>query len=214
MEPAAAKLIGAGIACIGMGGAGVGVGVIFGNYLAAAVRNPSAAQGQFGNLIFGFAVTEALGIFSLLIALLLLFVALYLIVSRIALPRVGSVIDARQNVIEGDLAEAQKLKDESDAALKAYENELAAARARAHAISAETREKLNAASEAERKTLEERLAHKLIEAEKTIAATREAAMSNVRSIAAAPAAAIVQRLTGLQPDVKTTKRAVDTSLKG
>jgi F0F1-type ATP synthase, subunit b len=67
------------------------------------------------------------------------------------------VIDARQNVIEGDLADAQKLKDESDAALKAYENELAAARARAHAISAETREKLNAASEAERKTLEERL---------------------------------------------------------
>ena len=77
MDPAAAKLIGAGIACIGMGGAGVGVGVIFGNYLAAAVRNPSAAQGQFGNLIFGFAVTEALGIFSLLIALLLLFVKLY-----------------------------------------------------------------------------------------------------------------------------------------
>jgi F-type H+-transporting ATPase subunit c len=49
------------------------VGAIFGNYLAAALRNPSAAQGQFGNLIFGFAVTEALGIFSLLIALLLLF---------------------------------------------------------------------------------------------------------------------------------------------
>src|SRR4051812_45911327 len=76
MEPAAAKLIGAGIACIGMGGAGVGGGIIFGNYLAAAVRNPSAAQGQFGNLIFGFAVTEALGIFSLLLALLLLFVPL------------------------------------------------------------------------------------------------------------------------------------------
>ena len=56
-----------------MGGAGIGVGVIFGKYLAAAMRNPSAAQGQFGNLIFGFAITEALGIFSLLIALLLLF---------------------------------------------------------------------------------------------------------------------------------------------
>jgi F-type H+-transporting ATPase subunit c len=73
MDPTAAKYIGAGIACIGMGGAGVGVGIIFGNYLAAALRNPSAAQGQFGNLIFGFAITEALGIFSLLIALLLLF---------------------------------------------------------------------------------------------------------------------------------------------
>ena len=76
MDPVAAKYIGAGIACIGMGGAGVGVGTIFGNYLAAAIRNPSAAPGQFGNLIFGFAITEALGIFSLLIALLLLFVKL------------------------------------------------------------------------------------------------------------------------------------------
>ena len=46
---------------------------IFGNYLAGALRNPSAADGQFGRLIFGFAVTEALGIFSLLIALLALF---------------------------------------------------------------------------------------------------------------------------------------------
>src|SRR3974390_1126591 len=73
MDPVAAKYIGAGIACIGMGGAGLGIGNIFGSYLAAALRNPSAAQGQFGNLIFGFAVTEALGIFSLLIALLLLF---------------------------------------------------------------------------------------------------------------------------------------------
>jgi F-type H+-transporting ATPase subunit c len=74
MEAEAAKFIGAGIACIGMGGAGVGVGAIFGNYLAAAIRNPAAAQGQFTNLIFGFAVTEALGIFSFLVALLLLFV--------------------------------------------------------------------------------------------------------------------------------------------
>jgi len=73
MDAAAAKFLGAGIACIGMGGAAIGVATIFGNYLAAAVRNPSAAQGQFGNLIFGFAVTEALGIFSLLIALLLMF---------------------------------------------------------------------------------------------------------------------------------------------
>jgi len=73
MDPVAAKYIGAGIACIGMAGAASGVGMIFSNYLSAALRNPSAAQGQFTNLIFGFAVTEALGIFSLLIALLLLF---------------------------------------------------------------------------------------------------------------------------------------------
>src|SRR5258708_12464396 len=84
---------------------------------------------------------------SQLVSLAIAFVALYLIVSRIALPRVGSLLDERQDVIEGDLAEAQKLKDESDAALKAYENELAAARARAHAISAETPPHPNAASD-------------------------------------------------------------------
>ena len=151
---------------------------------------------------------------SQLVSLLIAFVALYLIVSRIALPRVGGVIDARANTIEGDLADAQKLKDQSDGALKAYESELAAARGRAQAIGAETREKLNAASEAERKSLEEKLSVKLADAEKTIASTREAAMSNVRGIAADAAAAIVQRLTGVQPDAQSVNSAVDASLKG
>jgi F-type H+-transporting ATPase subunit b len=151
---------------------------------------------------------------SQLVSLLIAFVALYLIVSRIALPRVGSVIDARQNAIDGDLAEAQKLKDASDSALKAYESELAAARSRAQAIGAETRDKLSAASEAERKTLEERLSVKLADAEKTIASTRESAMSNVRGIAADAAAAIVQRLTGVLPDGNAVNSAVDASLKG
>ena len=151
---------------------------------------------------------------SQLVSLLVAFVALYLIVSRIALPRVGSLLDERQNKIEGDLAAAQRLRDESDAALKAYESELASARSRAQAIGAETREKLNAASEAERKTLEERLSVKLAEAEKTIAATREAAMSKVRSIASDAAIAIVQRLTGVAPDRRAANKAVDATLKG
>jgi F-type H+-transporting ATPase subunit b len=151
---------------------------------------------------------------SQLVSLAVAFAALYLIVSRIALPRVGSLLDERQNAIEADLAEAQKLKDASDAALKAYESELAAARSRAQAIGTETREKLNAASEAERKMLEDRLTLKLTQAEKTIASTREAAMKNVRGIAAEAAAAIVQRLTGVLPDGKSVERAVDASLKG
>jgi F-type H+-transporting ATPase subunit b len=151
---------------------------------------------------------------SQLVSLLIAFVALYLIASRIALPRVGGVIDARQDAIDGDLAAAQKLKDQSDAALKSYENELASARSRAQAISTDTREKLNAASDAERKTLEEKLSVKLAEAEKTIASTRATAMSNVRGIAADAAAAIVQRLAGVQADAQAVNSAVDASLKG
>jgi F-type H+-transporting ATPase subunit b len=151
---------------------------------------------------------------SQMVSILIAFVALYLIVSRIALPRVGKTIDDRQNAIDGDLAEAQKLKDASDGALKAYETELASARSRAQAIGAETREKLNAASEAERKNLEDQLAQKLAVAEKTIASTREAAMSNVRGIAADAASAIVQRLTGVLPEAASVDSAVDASLKG
>jgi F-type H+-transporting ATPase subunit b len=151
---------------------------------------------------------------SQLVSLVIAFVALYLIVSRIALPRVGKTIDDRQNAIDRDLADAQKLKDESDSALRAYESELAAARSRAQAIGAETREKLSAASEAERKKLEERLSLKLADAEKTIASTRATAMRNVRGIAADAAAAIVQRLTGVAPDGASVNRAVDASLKG
>src|SRR4029077_10712134 len=148
----------------------------------------------------GFPPFESSTFASQLVSLVIAFAALYLIVSRIALPRVGGVIDARQDAIEGDLGEAQKLKDASDDALKAYESDLAAARTRAQAISAETREKLNAAAEAERKTLEDKLTVKLHDAEKTSAATRTSAMSNVRSIAADAATAIVQRLTGVAPD--------------
>jgi F-type H+-transporting ATPase subunit b len=151
---------------------------------------------------------------SQLVSLVIFFVALYIIVSRFALPRVGALIDARQNKIEGDVAEAQQLKDESEAALKAYESDLANARARAQAIGAETREKLNAASEAERKSLEDKLAARLADAEKTIATTRTTAMGNVRAIAADAASAIVQRLTGSAPDGKTVEAAVDASLKG
>ncbi len=73
MDATAAKLIGAGLAAMGTGAAAIGVGNLFGQFLGGALRNPAAADGQFGRLIFGFAVTEALGIFALLISFLLLF---------------------------------------------------------------------------------------------------------------------------------------------
>ncbi|HZV22036.1 MAG TPA: F0F1 ATP synthase subunit C [Hyphomicrobiales bacterium] len=55
-------------------GAGLGIGNIFGNFLSGALRNPSAAQGQFGNLLLGFALAEATGLFGLVVALIILFV--------------------------------------------------------------------------------------------------------------------------------------------
>lgn len=151
---------------------------------------------------------------SQLVSFAIAFVLLYVVVSKLALPRVGGLISARQGLIDSDLAEAQKLKDESDAALKAYESELAAARSRAQAIGNETREKLAAQSEAERKALEQRLSEKLEAAEASIAKTRQVAMGNVRGIASEAAAAIVQQLSGTAPDGRSVELAVDASLKG
>lgn len=73
MEIEAARLIGAGLACAGLIGGGIGIGHIFGNYLNGALRNPSAAPGQFTNLLIGAALSEATAIFALVIAFLILF---------------------------------------------------------------------------------------------------------------------------------------------
>lgn len=74
MDPVAAKYIGAGLATIGMAGAAIGVSMIFGQFLSGALRNPSAADGQFGRAFIGAALAEGLGIFSFLVAIILLFV--------------------------------------------------------------------------------------------------------------------------------------------
>lgn len=73
MEPEAAKLIGAGLACFALAGAGIGIGTIFGNFLNAAIRNPSAADGQWGRAMLAFALAEATGLFGLVVAFMILF---------------------------------------------------------------------------------------------------------------------------------------------
>ncbi|HET9159469.1 MAG TPA: F0F1 ATP synthase subunit C [Caulobacteraceae bacterium] len=73
MEPAAAKLIGAGLATLGMGGAGIGLGLLFGSYLQAAIRNPTGAAGERIWLFVGIGLTESMGIFALVISFMILF---------------------------------------------------------------------------------------------------------------------------------------------
>ena len=74
MEAEAAKLIGAGLATIALGGVGIGIGNIFGNFIAGSMRNPAAAPKVFGNVLLGFALVEAIALFALVIAMLILFV--------------------------------------------------------------------------------------------------------------------------------------------
>lgn len=150
---------------------------------------------------------------SQLVWLVLTFAILYVLMAKVALPRLGGIIDDRQNRISGDIAEAGKLKAESEAAVAAYEKALAEARARAQVIAAETRDKQAAEAETSRKALEEQLNAKLAEAEKTIASTKQKAMAEVRGIATDAAKTIVERLIGKAPADAAVASAVDSALK-
>jgi F-type H+-transporting ATPase subunit c len=74
MDVASAKLIGAGLATMALAGVGVGLGTLFGSFLSGALRNPSAAQRFFPNMMLGFALTESVALFALVIAFIILFV--------------------------------------------------------------------------------------------------------------------------------------------
>jgi F-type H+-transporting ATPase subunit b len=141
------------------------------------------------------------------------FVLLYVIISRLAIPRVGGIMDARRQSVEGDLAEAKRLKDSSDAAIAAYEKSLADARGRAQALANETREQYAAEAAAARKALDEALNARLAAAEQEIATRKTAAMTNVQDIAIETATAIVERLIGNAPAKPDVAKAVAGTLK-
>lgn len=151
---------------------------------------------------------------SQLFWLAIAFVLLYVLMAKLALPRVGSIFDNRHKHIADDVAEASRLKGESDAAVAAYEKALADARARAQAIANEMRERQAAEADQRRKTLEGELNAKLVDAENTIAASKQAAMSSVRGIAEDATRAIVERLIGEAPSEQAVAAAVTSVLKG
>ena len=145
---------------------------------------------------------------SQLFWLALTFILLYVLMARVALPRIGGILAARSKHIADDLASAQRFKEQSEAANAAHLKSLADARARAQAIANETREQQAAQAQATNKKLEAQLHDKLAAAEQSIAATRGAAMGNVSGIAADTAAAIVERLIGAAPAQSDVAAAV------
>jgi len=148
-----------------------------------------------------------------LVWLAITFTLLYLILARVALPRIATTLEKRRDVIANDLDEAGCLKRQGEDALKAYEAALAAARARAHAIAAETRLRLNEEADREKAVLAASTAKRAAEAEARIAASKAAAMANVRQIAADTATAIVGKLMGASPDSAAVNAAIDTALR-
>jgi F-type H+-transporting ATPase subunit b len=140
------------------------------------------------------------------------FAALYLLLARVALPRLAAIMEARRARLDADIEAAGKLTAKSEAAIEAYEKALAEARAKAQTIAAEARRDLMAKAEERKKKLEAGLAAKLAEAERQIEATKAAAMAHVRGIAADTAGAIVEQIVGKAPGKAAAERAVDAAL--
>ena len=136
----------------------------------------------------------------LLVWLVLTFGALYLLMSKIAMPRVEGILKNRRGKIDGDLGIANTKREEADHAAADYQKTLADAKTRAQALAQETHVALAAETEAKRRVLEADLAGKLAAAEAQIEATKAKAMGNVDQIARDAAAAIVEHITGKPAD--------------
>lgn len=133
---------------------------------------------------------------SQLLWLAISFVIFYYFVEKTLLPRVGGVLETRRDRIANDLDEAGRLKEEADAAFAAYEQEMAEARNKAHAIAQEAHDKAREEAEAQRAEVEQELASKTADAEKDIARIKAEALSQIGSVAEEVSQAIVQELIG------------------
>lgn len=146
--------------------------------------------------------------------LVIFFTLLYVLMSKLVLPKLGRILDERANRIESDLAQAQKLKDETENAVKSYEKALADARGKATSIAQDTRDKLGKEVEAERHALEATLSAKMQEAEGKIAKSRTKAMASVSDVASEAAADIVAQLTGTKVTKAALAKAIADASKG
>lgn len=149
---------------------------------------------------------------SQLLWLAISFAALYLLMSKVALPKVGSNIEKRQAAIDADLQAADADSQKTDAAIASYEKALAEAKAKAQAIATQSRDAIQADLAAKRGAAEADLAGKVSEAEARISATKNAALAHVDEIAAETAQAVVGQIVG---DVSSDSvRAAVAKVKG
>jgi F-type H+-transporting ATPase subunit b len=131
-----------------------------------------------------------------LIWLAISFIALYFILSRLALPEIGKVLDDRKNRIASDIAEAAKLRDATEAAIANYDQALAAAKARAQAIARSAREAATADIDRQRAEIDAQIAGRMADAETRITSLKERAVGHIGEIAVDTADALVARFLG------------------
>ncbi len=148
---------------------------------------------------------------SQLLWLAISFGALYLVLSRVLLPKIANAIETRHGRIAADLANAEKLNDDARKASEAYDAALADARAKANAIAQDNRARVLKELDAEQAKVDEELAGKMATAEKQVATMRNKAMGEVSSIAGQLVEDVVNELTGSKPTAASVKSAISSA---
>jgi len=144
-----------------------------------------------------------------LVWLAISFVVLYILMTTLALPKVKGAIEGRRHRLDGDLARAAAAKQEAETALAAYQKTLADARAAAQDTLRQTGEKLAAEAAERQRQLAATLAAQIEAAEARIAAGKEQALGEIRTVAAEVGSAVVEKLTGAAPDGAAMTSAVN-----
>ncbi|MFM2128893.1 MAG: hypothetical protein RL477_439 [Pseudomonadota bacterium] len=144
-----------------------------------------------------------------LVWLAISFVLLYVLMSRLALPRIADVLEERGRRREDNLAKAEELEKEAEAVSEAYESALAEARNRAHAALAKAQDAAKARADAEIARLDQALHARTREAEAAIARSREGALREAAGIAAEVARMAAQKVAGLSVDDAAARAAAE-----
>ncbi len=144
-----------------------------------------------------------------LVWLVITFVFLYLVSWKLILPRIGDVLEAREERITDDLEQAETLKGEAQEAIETYEAALAEARTKAHAVAAETHAAIMAEAVKRNEVLRDELAAGSAEADKRIQVARQAAVAEIRTVARDAARAVTARLIGVEVPEEAATAAVD-----
>jgi F-type H+-transporting ATPase subunit b len=142
------------------------------------------------------------------------FIVLYLLMAKLAIPRIERVIDERRNRVENDLDKAGQMKSEAEAVITAYEKALADARHQAQLTMKETSDKLAALAAERQRQAGAVIAERTSIAEKRIAAAKSAALADLRGVAVDVARSAAAKLIGGTVDEARAGAAVDAVLKG
>jgi F-type H+-transporting ATPase subunit b len=141
------------------------------------------------------------------------FLALYLLMSRLIIPRISGILAQREDRIDGNLQRAEALKEEAAQVLAAYQKAIADARAQAQSTLAKAAAEIAAESAAREAEFAKKMADQTAGAEAGIRAAKDRALADVRGIAAEVAALMAGKITGAPVDAGAVVQAVDGVMK-